>query len=408
MTVFPGKQPLGIVRRCLRYQLYRPVHVSTLVRDAFLQLNRKIPRKPATPATLRFHLDSAMRWLCHAHDANRDGGVSLSYSFAYGYRASYPETTGYLIPTFLRYARLTGDSGFNDRATAMADWLLSIQMETGSFQAGAIDQAPVPSVFNTGQILFGLMAMFDHTTDERYLDAAKKAASWLCSIISSDGIWKRFTYHSIPHTYYARVALALLEVFAATGDNNLKHTAERHFEWVLSRMEGDGWYSDSALEPGTYPLTHTIVYVIEGLLGGFSILGNEGYFNAAQSTVDSLVNHLFRFGTISGEHNISFSRRSGYQCLVGNAQLSGAILTSPRLAGRKKYMEAAVLLNRQLMAVQHHSSTEPGIHGGISGSFPVWGAYFPLSFPNWAAKFFADALMAHLAIHESMRNNHLV
>ena len=37
-----------------------------------------------------------------------------------------------------------------------------------------------------------------------------------------------------------------------------------------------------------------------------------------------------------------------------------------------------------------------GTHGGIKGSHPVWGGYDPFRYPNWAAKFFADALMMDL------------
>ena len=32
------------------------------------------------------------------------------------------------------------------------------------------------------------------------------------------------------------------------------------------------------------------------------------------------------------------------------------------------------------------------IRGGIKGSQPVWGRYAPMSFPNWATKFFVDAM----------------
>jgi hypothetical protein len=34
--------------------------------------------------------------------------------------------------------------------------------------------------------------------------------------------------------------------------------------------------------------------------------------------------------------------------------------------------------------------------GAIAGSVPIWGAYSRFEFPNWAAKFFADALMMDL------------
>jgi CheY-like chemotaxis protein len=34
--------------------------------------------------------------------------------------------------------------------------------------------------------------------------------------------------------------------------------------------------------------------------------------------------------------------------------------------------------------------------GGVAGSAPIWGRYSMFEYPNWAAKFFADALMIRL------------
>jgi hypothetical protein len=36
------------------------------------------------------------------------------------------------------------------------------------------------------------------------------------------------------------------------------------------------------------------------------------------------------------------------------------------------------------------------VRGALAGSAPIWGAYSRFEFPNWAAKFFADALMMDL------------
>jgi len=50
------------------------------------------------------HLQAAMEWLCRTQDVTGCGGISAGYSFYEGWRPPYPETTGYTIPTFLRYA----------------------------------------------------------------------------------------------------------------------------------------------------------------------------------------------------------------------------------------------------------------------------------------------------------------
>ncbi len=42
---------------------------------------------------------------------------------------------------------------------------------------------------------------------------------------------------------------------------------------------------------------------------------------------------------------------------------------------------------------QRVSDRDPAARGAIAGSAPIWGGYSRFEFPNWAAKFFADALI---------------
>jgi hypothetical protein len=46
-----------------------------------------------------------------------------------------------------------------------------------------------------------------------------------------------------------------------------------------------------------------------------------------------------------------------------------------------------------VMRRQDIHSANPDIRGAIKGSQPIWGRYAPLSFPNWPAKFFVDAML---------------
>jgi hypothetical protein len=112
-------------------------------------------------------MHSAAKWICRAQDAFPDGGVARSYSLAYnpyfglkGWVYSYPETTGYIIPTMFDYAHLTGSDEIFDRAIHMADWECDVQMESGAVQGGTIDQTPTPAIFNTGQVIFGWLSAF--------------------------------------------------------------------------------------------------------------------------------------------------------------------------------------------------------------------------------------------------------
>ncbi len=47
----------------------------------------------------------------------------------------------------------------------------------------------------------------------------------------------------------------------------------------------------------------------------------------------------------------------------------------------------------QVKSKQDLTNSNPGIKGAIAGSFPLWGNYMTFVYPNWASKFFIDALM---------------
>ena len=38
-------------------------------------------------------------------------------------------------------------------------------------------------------------------------------------------------------------------------------------------------------------------------------------------------------------------------------------------------------------------SSWPAIDGALAGSYPIYGRYAPLQFPNWATKFLVDSLL---------------
>ena len=62
----------------------------------------------------------------------------------------------------------------------------------------------------------------------------------------------------------------------------------------------------------------------------------------------------------------------------------------------KEFSDAAKKSNEHMKTVQNLTSLNPGIRGGIPGGFPIYGWYAPFCFPNWASKFFVDALSLEL------------
>jgi len=95
------------------------------------------------------HLKGAIDWLCLSQDISGSGGCAAAYEFQSGWSQPYPETTGYIISTFLRYAEITQDQKFKYRAIQMGNWEIDIQLPSGAIRGGSgINDYPI--VFNTG------------------------------------------------------------------------------------------------------------------------------------------------------------------------------------------------------------------------------------------------------------------
>src|SRR5918996_1760244 len=142
------------------------------------------------------HANAAMEWLCRAQDAAGGRGVSRSYSLRFqrahgrrGWLAAYPETTGYIIPTFFDYAELTGDTKYRQRAIEMARWESEIQLDNGAVQGGVIGFKPSPAIFNTGQVLFGWARAFRESGEKIFFDSIRRGAEFLVQAQDADGVW---------------------------------------------------------------------------------------------------------------------------------------------------------------------------------------------------------------------------
>ncbi len=353
------------------------------------------------PQDARRHLDAAIDWLCRAQDATADGGVAQTYLVRSGRWAnSYPETTGYIIPTFYSYAALTGEEAPRARARRMLDWECDIQLADGGVLAGALGDSDQPTIFNTGQVLFGWVRGFEEEGEERYREAALRAANWLCDVQDEDGCWRRYgspmTGKAV-NTYNTRSAFGLLRVHAITGEQRLLRAAVRNAEWALTMRRDNGWLAENCLQDNSQPFTHTIAYAMRGLLEIGVYAQREDILAAARRMADALVERLPADGRLPGRFDQDWRPTVKWSCLTGDCQLAINWARLYQITGEARYREA---VQRILGFVKrtHKLDGKPAERGGIKGSHPINGGYHPWQYPNWAAKFFADALMLELTV----------
>lgn len=350
-----------------------------------------------TPTDNRIQLDAAISWLKHAQDVTGNGGVAQTWLVRLKkWAPAYPETTGYIIPTFYRYADLTGDEDARARARQMADWEIEIQHPTGGVLAGALGDSDQPTVFNTGQVLFGWVRAFEEEGDERYREAAVRAAKWLSDIMDDDGCWRSWGSPMTGkqmNTYNTRSAWGLARVHEITGEQRYLDAAVKNCEWALTQAHLNGWLENNCLQDNNQPFTHTIAYAMRGLLEIGAYAQREDLFEAAGKIGDAMIKALPANGYLPGRFDSQWRPTVNWSCLTGDCQLGINWGRLYQITGADKYRNAASQILSFVKSTQQLDSPNPSTRGGIKGSYPINGGYHPWQYPNWATKFFADALI---------------
>jgi Prenyltransferase and squalene oxidase repeat len=337
-------------------------------------------------------LQSVVDWILHAQ---RPGdGIAAYYSLLTGYSESYPEVTGYIIPTLYDCARLTGDASARVAAERATGWLLSLQMPSGAFPAGLTNCGDdvQPSVFNTGQILQGLLRAQVETGNAQIWERAAAAGNWLASMQQADGSWSGpAAYQGAAHTYYSMVSWALAELAAKSNDPRHATAADRNVDWVLTHVRPSGWIDGINLQ-GHPTYLHFIAYAIQGVLECGIVRRRDDAIQAAAKSAWVVLRRFETNKRLSGTYEQDFRGGQNFSCLTGNAQMSCVWLRLFEVSGDLRYLNAALKMNEMLKQSLPLKGSR-GIIGGVAGSYPIWGKYQPMRYISWGAKFLADALV---------------
>lgn len=356
-------------------------------------------------ALLHERADAAADWIVRSIDACGGEGSATYYSRIYrplrGWAHPYPETTGYIIPTLMEYSRFSGRRELVELAVVQARWIMSLQYLDGALPGGAVvhGQAPAgPSIFNTGQMMLGLVAAHDQTGQQEFLQSAAGAARWLCDEVNeSAGTWTTHGYVTgFSPSYYTRVCWPMLEVWQRTHEARVRTQAVRVLDTIAGWQQENGAFRNWGFAPDRPAFTHTIAYTIRGFLESGRILGADGdrYIGRAVTCAMAVREQLRKNTRLAGAYNCDWTGPDWYTCLTGNCQLAIIWLKLAEMTGDVEYLRAALqalwfVIRKQKMRFCWDRNTR----GAIAGSSPFWGRYLIVRYPNWAVKFFLDAVM---------------
>lgn len=356
------------------------------------------------------HLEAAMEWLAYAQDYNiSDAGVSNMFSLKNGFGVSYPETSGYILSTFIIYAEYSKDKSYIKRAIDIGDWEIDIQTDNGGVLSSP--EAKLTRVFNTGQVILGWCHLFEYTKDGKYLKAAKKSGDYLLNLQEENGSWIDDTYCGA-RTYHARVAWSLLRLYQLSKKIEYRGAAVRNLKWVLSQQTENGWFNNCGFDH-SLPIMHVIVYTLRGLLE-CALTGDKEInklnimpilINSANAICNALKNQLVNDikGMVPSAFDENWIGSKRDSNLTGNAQFVCFLyLLSYFVDDNKRYIKTANEIMSATKRTQLLDTSLKQANGAIAGSYPFYSSYVN-GYPNWATKFFADALLMKINYNKKLQ-----
>ncbi|MEZ5059865.1 MAG: hypothetical protein R2879_22760, partial [Saprospiraceae bacterium] len=184
----------------------------------------------------------SVQWLRESMDINQGQGSSAYFSrFRHpikGWSPAYPETTGYLIPTLLTYSKISGFEDLKEYSERCLKWLLDIQNPNGWFPALYVSSQK-SSVFNSGMILFGLLASYKENADPALEKGIQNTIDWILNQL--DGDFKFIEQGKMAPTYYTRVLWALAEAGTIFPSRQRSFKIESSLRSYSQLIQKNGW-----------------------------------------------------------------------------------------------------------------------------------------------------------------------
>lgn len=272
-------------------------------------------------------------------------------------RISYPEVTGYFIPTLIRW-------GYREYAIGYAKWLMSIQREDGSWTEPSLKYS---YVFDSAQILKGLIAIREILPE---VDVSiLKGCDWIISNVNDEGrlitptetMWgDKSTCSELVHIYCISPLLDAAKIYKRS---DYEENAYKVLNYYKRNFEHDIKHFSL--------LSHFYAYIVEGLL-------DIGEYEWAKEAMYNIEVYQKTGGEVPAYNDVS------WVCSTGLFQLSLIWFRLGNIERGNKAFEYACKLQNETGGWYGSYISEENVNEKND--------YFPLAEISWANKYFLDAL----------------
>ena len=344
-------------------------------------------------------INNSINWLITCQKTSQDRRICTGFDLINNkITNSFPETTGYIIPTFIEFSKLEKNDNIYKISVEMGDWILDLIRNDGGLGEPYGFFKPYPRIFTTAQAILGLLSLYDVSKQEKYITAATKLGKFLINNLNNDGSWNNdYTFLKKTTTYKTRVSWIMMLLYQYTKNHDFKISSINNLKFILLNETRSFWPLSCTFEKNNNALTHLLGYHLVALIN----FVNSNIVND-KILENELINHVDYFykklnilldkeQTLSAVINSEFKNIENYTCLTGNAQIMFFALLYEKNNELKNNLLSSkiynIIFNKQI------KSKNKDINGAIAGSFPINGNYAPYMLPSWASKFFIDSLL---------------
>jgi hypothetical protein len=250
-----------------------------------------------------------------------------------------------------------------------------------------------PSLFNSGQIALGLTDYYQLRPNDKLIDVMEKLGVFFKNALQNGVLSKNFCFRGRDSSYYTRAIWGAGRLFQAMSDNTGCELVQTTSEKLIARASADGRISKWGFSDD-FSVLHTVIYTLRGFWELGELYDNDHYKLVAINGMKWLETSGSKIKVGSRKVSASFPEEiSGELCLTGLAQqavLAGKMREDKVDIDYSLHFDNALFVLKANQLVGMHNTN---IEGLLLGSNPFNGRYQPFCCPEWATKFFIDALL---------------
>lgn len=302
-------------------------------------------------------IENALKWIA----ANTVPGQGIIVNSRQ--RISYPEVTGYYIPTLLSVGQV-------ELARQYATWLTTIQNSDGSFSG---PNGSGRYAFDTGQIIRGWVSIVDQMPE--LTAPIRRACDWMIQsadhntgrllVPAPNQDWSLGDRGEVNEAIHLYALAPMLSVAQKFGDKKYNRFVTKSLEYYVKNTNLTEFAQRNSL-------THFFGYIQDALL-------DFGLVDLARKGMASVAAFQAANGAVPGYSDVS------WVCSTGLAQLAIVWYRLGDVSRAEKAM--------QFLAKLQNPS------GGFMGSYGMEATYFPSAEIAWAVKYCIDATQLQIVSH---------